>query len=85
MAKNQVQFQKGLSLPQFLKQYGTQSQCHDALFNWCWPSGFICPECGHVGYCEITGRRYVSMPSLPPTDFGDRRPNCISQSRIMTD
>lgn len=56
MAKNQVQFQKGLSLPQFLKQYGTESQCHDALFNWRWPNGFICPECGHVGYCEIAGR-----------------------------
>lgn len=57
MAKNQVQFQKGLSLPQFLKHYGTESQCHDALFAWRWPSGFICPECGHAGYCEIAGRR----------------------------
>jgi transposase-like protein len=56
MAKNQVQFQKGLSLPHFLKQYGTESQCHGALFNWRWPSGFICPECGHTGYCEIVGR-----------------------------
>ena len=56
MAKNQVQFQKGLSLPHFLKQYGTESQCHSALFNWRWPSGFICPECEHTGYCEIVGR-----------------------------
>ena len=56
MAKNQVQFQKGLSLPHFLKQYGTKSQCHDTLFNWRWPSGFTCPECGHVGYCKIAGR-----------------------------
>ena len=56
MAKNPVQFQKGFSLPQFLKQYGTELQCHNALFNWRWPSGFICPDCGHVGYCEIGGR-----------------------------
>ena len=56
MSKNQVQFQKGLSLPHFLKQYGIESQCHDALFNWRWPSGFICPECGHTGYCEIVKR-----------------------------
>ena len=56
MAKNPVQYQKGFSLPQFLKQYGTELQCHNALFNWRWPSGFICPACGHVGYCEIVGR-----------------------------
>jgi transposase-like protein len=56
MAKNQVQFQRGLSLPQFLKHYGTEEQCQNALFNWRWPSGFVCPECGHTGYCEITGR-----------------------------
>ena len=56
MAKNQVQFQRGLSLPRFLSQYGTEDQCHSALFNWRWPSGFVCPECGHRGYCEITGR-----------------------------
>ena len=56
MPKNQVQFQRGLSLPQFLKQYGTEEHCHNALFNWRWPTGFVCPECGHVGYCEIAGR-----------------------------
>ncbi|MFT5505321.1 MAG: hypothetical protein ACI8XC_003040 [Gammaproteobacteria bacterium] len=46
MARNQVQFQKGISLPEFLKQYGTQEQCHTALFNWRWPDDFNCPECG---------------------------------------
>ncbi len=56
MARNQVQFQKGLSLPRFLKQYGTEMQCHSALFHWRWPSGFVCPHCGHTGHCEISGR-----------------------------
>ncbi|MCP4286066.1 MAG: IS1595 family transposase [Gammaproteobacteria bacterium] len=56
MAKNQVQFQRGLSLPQFFNQYGTNEQCHSALFQWRWPSGFVCPECGHSGYCEISAR-----------------------------
>lgn len=56
MAKNQVQFQKGLSLPQFLKDYGTDEQCRHALFKWRWPTGFSCPECGHTGHCEISGR-----------------------------
>jgi hypothetical protein len=46
MARNQVQFQKGISLPEFIKQFGTEEQCHDALFKWRWPNGFKCPQCG---------------------------------------
>ena len=56
MARNQVQFQKGISLPEFIRQFGTQEQCHDALFKWRWPGGFICPDCGHHGYCKISAR-----------------------------
>jgi transposase-like protein len=56
MAINQVHFQKGLSLSQFLKQYSTEEQFCSALFRWRWPSGFVCPECGHTGYCEIVAR-----------------------------
>ena len=56
MAKNQVQFQKGLSLTEFLSQYGTEEQCRGALFEWRWPERFVCPNCGHTGYCEIAGR-----------------------------
>jgi len=56
MAKNQVQFQKGLSLPEFLKHYGTEEQCRGAVYGWRWPDGFRCPECGHTGFCEIAGR-----------------------------
>lgn len=57
MAKNQVQFQEGLSIPKFLKQYGTEQQCSNALFQWRWPEGFLCPECGHRGYCVIAARK----------------------------
>ena len=56
MAKNQVQFQRGLSLPEFLKFYGSEEQCRSALFRWRWPGGFVCPQCGHGGYCEIAQR-----------------------------
>jgi len=46
MKKNQVQFQKGFSLADFMELYGTEAQCADALFKARWPSGFQCPACG---------------------------------------
>ena len=46
MAKNVVQFQKGLSEAAFQSQYGTEEQCRAALFSWRWPQGFVCPKCG---------------------------------------
>ena len=57
MAKNKIQFQKGLSLTEFLSQYGTEEQCREALFRMRWPRGFQCPKCGHPGYCEIRDRK----------------------------
>ena len=60
MAKNRVQFQKGLSLPAFFNAYGTEAQCAAALFNWRWPRGFVCPACGHAeGYSEVKTRRLL--------------------------
>ncbi|MBA3029323.1 MAG: IS1595 family transposase [Desulfobacteraceae bacterium] len=57
MAKNMIQFQKGLSLPEFLSIYGTEVQCHQALFRMRWPNGFSCPYCGHTMYCELRTRK----------------------------
>lgn len=56
MAKNRVQFQAGLSLPEFLSRFGTEEQCRQAVQQWRWPSGFRCPGCGHPGYCTLRGR-----------------------------
>jgi transposase-like protein len=55
--KNKIQFQKGLSLTEFLSQYGTEEQCREALFRMRWPRGFQCPKCGHLRYCEIRDRK----------------------------
>ena len=38
MARNPVQFQKGISLNAFLSLYGTEDQCFDALYQWRWPN-----------------------------------------------
>ena len=57
MPKNKVQFQRGMSLREFMAKYGTPEQCEQALFAWRWPRGFICPQCGHTSYCTLNSRR----------------------------
>ncbi len=47
MARNKIQFQKGLSEPEFYVLYGTEQKCTEALEQMRWPNGFICPACGH--------------------------------------
>lgn len=47
MARNRIQFQKGLSEPEFNTQYGQEAQCTEALETLRWPQGFVCPGCGH--------------------------------------
>ena len=54
MARNPVQFQKGISLSEFLSLYGTEEQCFNALYRWRWPSGFVCPNCGYDRHCQLT-------------------------------
>jgi ribosomal protein L37AE/L43A len=42
---NKIQFQKGISLNQFLSTYGHEEQCEAALEDARWPDGFQCPKC----------------------------------------
>ncbi len=46
MPMNRVQFQKGLSMPEFLDRYGTEERCEQALVAARWPSGFVCSAPG---------------------------------------
>jgi len=50
---NRIQFQKGLKMSDFLEKYGTEEKCETALADARWPAGFICPKCGHIGYCIV--------------------------------
>ena len=45
VARNKVQFQKGLSEVEFERLYGMEELCRAALEKWRWPNGFVCPAC----------------------------------------
>ena len=57
MARNPVQFQKGLSLMEFNRRYGTDEQCHAALIKMRWPDGFVCPHCGLTEHSYSAARQ----------------------------
>jgi hypothetical protein len=56
MARNKVQFQKGLSETAFERQYGTEEQCRQVVIASRWPKGFSCPGCGGSQHCLVTTR-----------------------------
>ena len=56
MARNTVQFQKGLSEPAFEQQYGTEEQCRAAVVASRWPDGFACPACGGHEHSQVKTR-----------------------------
>ena len=57
MARNPVQFQKGLSLTEFSGRYGREEQCHAALIEMRWPEGLVCPKCGGRKHSYAKARR----------------------------
>ena len=50
MAINKVQFQRGLSMAEFMDRYGDEEQCEQALMVSRWPAGFTCPRCSAPGH-----------------------------------
>lgn len=60
MAINKVQFQQGLSMPEFMERYGSEEKCHAALVASRWPGGFVCPDCSGSRHCtfERKGLQY---------------------------
>jgi len=59
MSTYQIQFQKGLSLPDFFKQFGSREQCEAHLFSLKWPKGFICPKCGGHHACSFNKGKHT--------------------------
>lgn len=56
MARNKVQFQKGLSETAFEATYGSEEKCRAIVIAARWPNGFECPACGGHTYSEIKTR-----------------------------
>jgi hypothetical protein len=55
MAQNRVQFQPGMSMPEFIARYGTEAHCEAVLERVRWPEGFLCPRCGGHAHCALHG------------------------------
>lgn len=83
MAANRIQFQKGLSQPQFMELYGTEEKCEAALEKARWPEGSAAPAvvamtaawCMAGGTSAICAGVAVIRPPLPPAPSW-RRPSC---------
>ena len=60
MPMNRIQFQPGLSLTAFLRDYGTEAQCEAAVVAARWPEGFVCDRCGCTRFSPTQiGRAHV--------------------------
>ena len=45
MASHQIQFQQGMSIPEFLARFGSEAQCVEGVLATRWPTGFYCARC----------------------------------------
>lgn len=54
---SKIQFQRGLSLDNFLDQFGDEDKCCAFLEKIKWPKGFVCPACHHTKAFELRTRR----------------------------
>lgn len=53
MAFNRIQFQHGMSIPEFLRNFGTEAQCAEAVKAARWPGGFHCPRCSSTEHYVV--------------------------------
>ncbi|MEI8267041.1 MAG: IS1595 family transposase [Betaproteobacteria bacterium] len=53
MSSHQIQFQHGMSIPEFLTRFGTEEQCAEAIHRSRWPGGFRCPRCASAQHYAV--------------------------------
>ncbi len=54
MFSYKIQFQPGMSIPEFMRHFGTEEQCAEALQRARWPKGFRCPRCDDARHCLVS-------------------------------
>ena len=61
----QGEFQRGLSMAEFLEHYGIEEGCEETLVVSRWPQNFACPVCGAPASCSFRreGRLYWQCAS----------------------
>jgi len=75
MAMNRIQFQPGLSMPAFLKEYATEAQCERALESASLAGRIPLPAVRGQGALGAAQRSPQGLPvqRLPPSGVVDRR------------
>ena len=86
MARIPVQFQ-GTSLVGFFTRYDAEEQRRKTLFQWHWPDGFVCPECGEHRYDALHKRKLVTVHTPTPADreSGRRSRQPVTQWQLKRD
>lgn len=62
MSSHKIQFQQGMSIPEFLSRFGTEAQCAEAIKRPRWPEGFRCPEVQRCGALFGDSRQPQAVP-----------------------
>ena len=75
MPMNRVQFQKGMSLGEFTRRYGTEEDCERELEAQRWPEGFVCPSCGGREHSKFVCVRRTRLDDGRQDQAG-ARPGC---------
>ena len=78
MPKNQVQFHKGQSLRDFLKLYGTELQCAQAVFQGALAAGLPLPRLRLAQGLPAAHPQGLPGHPLPAAGLADRRPRVLA-------
>ena len=77
MPSYDIQFQKDLSLREFMARYGSEEQCVEAICKARWRDGFACPECGRIRArvsCDAWRLAFRQTSRLPLGEHGPGKP-----------
>ncbi len=67
-----------MSIPEFVRSFGTEAQCADALRQARWPKGFVCPRCGTADHYVVGhGARKLFQCN------GCRHQACLTSGNLM--